>query len=117
MRGQEWNRLRELIDVHYDPADHAPHQAAELARQVADTGARILITESDEVAGPVLDRPLLVVGCARGEAGSVDLPAATPKGIPVVCAPGRDADAVAELTLALILAVTRRVAVGDREIR
>lgn len=117
MRGQEWNRLRELIDVHYDPADHRPHQAAELARQLADTGARILITESDEVAGPVLDLPLLVVGCARSEAGNVDLPAATAKGIPIVCAPGRDADAVAELTLALILAVTRRVAVGDREIR
>ncbi|MGJ6966124.1 NAD(P)-dependent oxidoreductase [Streptosporangium sp. G11] len=117
MRGQEWNRLRELIDVHYDPAEHRPHQAAELARQLADTGARILITESDEVAGPVLDLPLLVVGCARSEAGNVDLPVATAKGIPVVCAPGRDADAVAELTLALILAVTRRVAVGDREIR
>ncbi len=117
MRGQEWNRLRELIDVHYDPADHRPHPADELARQLVDTGARILITESDEVAGPVLDLPLLVVGCARGEAGNVDLPVATAKGIPVVCAPGRDADAVAEFTLALILAVTRRVAVGDREIR
>lgn len=117
MRGPEWDRLRELIDVHYDPAEHSPHPAADLARRLADTGARILITESDEVAGPVLDLPLLVVGCARGDAGNVDLGAAIDRGIPVVCAPGRDADAVAELTLALILAVTRRVAVGDREIR
>ncbi|MEU4833336.1 NAD(P)-dependent oxidoreductase [Streptosporangium sp. NPDC023615] len=117
MRGPEWNRLRELVDVHYDPAGHRPHRADDLARLLADIGARILVTESDEVAGPVLDHPLLVVGCARGDAENVDLPAATGRGIPVVCAPGRDADAVAELTLALILAVTRRVAVGDREIR
>jgi D-3-phosphoglycerate dehydrogenase len=43
--------------------------------------------------------------------------AATARGVPVLCAPGRDADAVAELTLALLLAVTRRVAVADREAR
>ncbi|GAA2886397.1 D-3-phosphoglycerate dehydrogenase SerA [Streptosporangium fragile] len=117
MRGPEWDRLRELIDVHYDPAEHRPHPPEHLARRLSDVGARILITESDEVEGPVLDLPLLVVGCARGDAGNVDLRAATERGIPVVCAPGRDADAIAELTLALILAVNRRVVVGDREIR
>jgi D-3-phosphoglycerate dehydrogenase len=42
---------------------------------------------------------------------------ATAAGIPVLRAPGRNADAVAELALALLLAAARRVVPADRDVR
>ena len=47
-----------------------------------------------------------MIGSTRGDPTNVDVPAATAAGIPVVHAPGRNADAVAEMTVALLLAVT-----------
>jgi len=43
--------------------------------------------------------------------------AATARGIPVLRAPGRNADAVAELTVALLFAVNRGVVRADRDVR
>ncbi|HEY9523887.1 MAG TPA: NAD(P)-dependent oxidoreductase, partial [Thermopolyspora sp.] len=91
--------------------------ATELAARLVRERARILVTEADEVSGPVIDLPLLAIGCARAYPVNVDIAAATSRGVPVLCAPGYDADAVAELTLALLLAVTRRVAAADRAVR
>jgi D-3-phosphoglycerate dehydrogenase / 2-oxoglutarate reductase len=47
---------------------------------------------------------------------SVDIPAATARGIPVIVAPGFTAS-VADYTFALMLAVTRQVARADRSVR
>jgi phosphoglycerate dehydrogenase-like enzyme len=47
---------------------------------------------------------------------SVDIPAATARGIPVIVAPGFT-DSVADYTFALMLAVTRQVALADRLVR
>jgi D-3-phosphoglycerate dehydrogenase len=69
------------------------------------------------VKGPVLDLPLLAIGSCRGDPNNVDIPAATQRGIPVLRAPGRNADAVAELTVALLFAVNRRVVAADRDVR
>ena len=67
--------------------------------------------------GPVLDLPLLAIGSCRGDPTNVDIPAATEQGIPVLRAPGRNADAVAELTVGLILAVNRGIVRADRDVR
>ncbi len=48
---------------------------------------------------------------------NVDVAAATARGIPVLRAPGRNADAVAELTVALLFAVNRGVVRADRDVR
>ncbi|MYJ82335.1 MAG: 3-phosphoglycerate dehydrogenase [Acidimicrobiaceae bacterium] len=48
---------------------------------------------------------------------NVDVDAATAAGIPVLRTPGRNADAVAEMTVALLMAVTRFVVAGDRDVR
>ncbi|MGI5485692.1 NAD(P)-dependent oxidoreductase [Microtetraspora malaysiensis] len=121
MRGPAWARLRELADVIYEPVPvrRPPrgYPAAELAARLAEEHARILITDGDEVSGPVLDLPLMAVACTRAEPVNVDVAAATARGIPVLCAPGRDADGIAELTLALLLAVNRRLLVADRDLR
>ena len=50
----------------------------------------------------------------RGDPTNVDVAGATAKGIPVLRAPGRNADGVAELAVALLLACTRGLAAGRR---
>ena len=121
LRGGALDELRDLADVVFDPwIDHQPIRIDgpdELAARVDETGARILVCEADACAGPVLERDLVVIGSTRGDPTNVDLPGATAAGIPVIHAPGRNADAVAELTVALLLAVTRHIVPGDRDMR
>jgi phosphoglycerate dehydrogenase-like enzyme len=62
-------------------------------------------------------RDLRVVACARGGPVNVNVDAATARGIPVVFTPGRNADAVADLTLGLILAAARHIARADALVR
>ena len=67
--------------------------------------------------GPVLDLPLVAIGSCRGDPNNVDIAAATAKGIPVLRAPGRNADAVAEMAVGLLLAVTRGIVRADLDVR
>lgn len=60
---------------------------------------------------------LRVVGCGRGGPVNVDIDAATRRGIPVIYAPGRNAEAVAEFTLGLLIALGRRLLDADRFVR
>jgi D-3-phosphoglycerate dehydrogenase len=120
-RGEGLDTLHELADVVLDPwIDHRPlrlYKAEELAERVTAEGADILIVESDSVKGPVLDLPLRAIGACRGDPTNVDIPGATEKGIPVLRAPGRNADAVAEMTVALLFAVNRGVVRADLDVR
>lgn len=113
--------LRSVADVVYDPwIEHRPLRILDgekLAAAVDEAGADILVVESDFVQGPVLERDLIVIGSCRGDPNNVDVEAATAAGIPVLRAPGRNADAVAELAVGLALAVTRRIVVADRDVR
>src|SRR5688572_22650642 len=110
-----------MADVVLDPwIDHRPlriYRSEQLAERLAAEGASILIVETDSVKGPVLELPLVAIGSARGDPNNVDVAAATAKGIPVLRAPGRNADAVAELTVALLLAVNRGVVRADFDVR
>jgi D-3-phosphoglycerate dehydrogenase len=121
LRGPGLDALRRLGDVVLDPwIDHRPLRlldAQALAERTAELGAGVLICEADQCAGPVLDLPLEAIGSTRGDPTNVDLAAATERGIPVLRAPGRNADAVAELTVGLLLAVTRHLLAADRDVR
>src|SRR4051794_8595973 len=120
-RGPGLDTLRSLADVVLDPwIDHQPlriYDADALARRAREEGANLLVVESDSVKGPVLDLPLIAIGSCRGDPTNVDIPAATEKGIPVLRAPGRNADAVAELTVGLMFAVNRGLVRADRDVR
>jgi autoinducer 2 (AI-2) kinase len=72
-------------------------------------GVDILITEVDQVRGYVLDKTpdLKVIACCRANPVNVDVAAATARGILVLHAPGRNAEAVADLTLLFMLALLR----------
>ncbi len=113
--------LQGVADVVYDPwIEQVPlrlYDGEKLAARVRDEGADLLIVESDFVNGPVFDLPLRVIGSCRGDPNNVDVGAATKAGIPVLRAPGRNADAVAELTIALLFAVNRHVVPADRDVR
>jgi D-3-phosphoglycerate dehydrogenase len=120
-RGAGLATLRSIADVILDPwIDHSPLRilnGEQLAERVRAERADVLIVESDSVKGPVLDLPLRAIGSCRGDPNNVDVAAATARGIPVLRAPGRNADAVAELTVALLLAVNRGVVRADRDVR
>jgi D-3-phosphoglycerate dehydrogenase / 2-oxoglutarate reductase len=120
-RGEGLDTLEGLADVVLDPwIDHDPlriYNSRQLAERVEAEGASLLVVESDSVKGPVLDLPLVAIGSCRGDPNNVDVAAATARGIPVLRAPGRNADAVAEMTIALLFAVNRGVVSADADVR
>ena len=121
-RGEGLDTLRGLADVVLDPwIDHRPIRLLDgdaLAALLHKHDADILIVESDFVTGTaVYDLPLVALGACRGDPNNIDVAQATAKGIPVLRAPGRNADAVAELAVALIFAVNRGVVRADLDVR
>jgi D-3-phosphoglycerate dehydrogenase len=92
----------------------------ELGARLHAMGAQVLITEADFVTEETFAAApnLRLVGVCRGNVGMhVDLPAATEHGVLVLHTPGRNAVAVAELTLGLMLMLARRVLQADRLVR
>lgn len=121
LRGPGFEKLRELADVVYDPwidktplRIYAPDQLAERARE---EGADVLVVETDSVGGPVFELPLRAIASTRGDPNNVDIAGATAAGIPVLYTPGRNADAVAEMAVALLFAVTRHLLTADADVR
>ena len=100
-RGEGLETLRDLADVVLDPWITADtmrmYNAEQLAERARQEGATIVICESDVCAGPVMQLPLIAIGSTRGDPTNVDVPAATAAGIPVLRAPGRNADAVGDV--------------------
>lgn len=103
-RTESERRLREYVG---DPA--------EIAGAVA--GHEVLIVHGAPVSAEVLDAaPIRLVCCARGGPVNVDVAAATDRGIPVVNTPGKNAAAVAELTIAFALLLIRTVPRASRSL-
>lgn len=121
VRGPALALLEELADVVYDPwIEQRPlriYNAEQLTERAKAERANLLVVEADRCAGPVFELPLIAVASTRGDPNNVDVDAATQAGIPVLHAPGRNADAVAELTVALLFAANRRVVAADQDVR
>jgi D-3-phosphoglycerate dehydrogenase len=72
----------------------------------------VVVVEFENITDAVLDsaKRLKVVACLRNEPGaSLDIAAATKRGIPALFAPGRNAVAVAEYTLGLMISIARSI--------
>ena len=121
LRGSALDELRDIADVVFEPwIEHVPiklHGAEDLAARIRDEGADIVVCEADSCKGPVLELPLTAIASTRARPDNVDVEGATAAGIPVLHAPGRNADAVAEMTVTLMMAVNRSVVAGDRDVR
>jgi glyoxylate reductase len=96
----------------YGPNEH------ELAAEVADVDALITLVSDPVTAAVITAAPRLkiVANYAVG-VNNIDRGAAAARGIVVTNTPGVLTDATADLTMALLLALARRVIEGDRLVR
>lgn len=123
LRGPGLDKLRVLAEVVYDPwIEQRPlriYSAEQLAERIAAEEAEIVVVvvESDSVRGPVFELGVRAIAATRGDPNNVDIDGATAAGIPVLNTPGRNADAVAEMTVALLLAATRHLLPADADVR
>jgi D-3-phosphoglycerate dehydrogenase / 2-oxoglutarate reductase len=121
LRGEGFDRLQELSDVIYEPwIEQTPLRimaAPQLASRAQEVGADVVIVESDTLGEEVFERPLRAVAATRGDPVNVDVAAATSARVPVLHCPGRNADAVAELAVALLFALDRQVLQADQDVR
>jgi phosphoglycerate dehydrogenase-like enzyme len=85
---------------------------------IAASGADVLVVRSTKVTAPMLDagRLSLVVRAGAGY-NTIDVAAASKRGIYVSNCPGKNAIAVAELAFALMLSLDRRVPDNVAELR
>ena len=121
LRGEGFDRLNQLADVTYDPwIEQTPlriYSAAQLAERAQAAQADILVVESDSLKAEVFELPLKAVAATRADPVNVDIAAATAAKVPVLHCPGRNADAVAELAIALLFALNRHLLRADGDVR
>lgn len=103
------------VQVAYEPAAGAEGLAAALGNAKPD----VLIVRSSKVPAAVLQEASGLKAIIRAGAGvdNIDVPAATARGIRVANCPGMNAIAVAELTMAHLLAIDRRIVEQTAELR
>ena len=107
------NTLGNLMPVTYESWTDTRrlYSPEELVERINSEDVEVLVVEADFVFEEVFEHAscLRFLGVCRGNPNQVDLLAATSQGIVVVNTPGRNARAVAELTLGLLIALARAI--------
>ena len=106
-------RLRSRVDVNYESwmETRELRDPEELGARLHEEGCDILVVEVDFVFEEVFEAApgLRLVGVCRATTSHVDVDAASRHGVLVVNTPGRNAQAVAEHALGLMLSLARRI--------
>jgi phosphoglycerate dehydrogenase-like enzyme len=99
--------------------DRIPYDPKEMIKAVNHLDIQVLVVEVEEVPGVVFQHcpSLEMVITLRANPVNVDLEAAQEAGVIVLHAPGRNARAVAELTLGLMLDVLRNTSRSYQEMK
>lgn len=110
--------VAELQSIGCDVVVDADLKEDALVAAVRDTGADVLIVRSTKVTEPMLDAGnlRLVIRAGAGY-NTIDVKAASVRGIYVSNCPGKNAVAVAELAFGLMLSLDRRIADNVADIR
>lgn len=87
---------------------------SELCEHMA--GVEALVVQGAPVTDEVLDtsRELQIVGCARGGPVNVDVEAVSARRLPLVNTPGKNAEAVADQTIAFLIMLARGFPTAER---
>jgi phosphoglycerate dehydrogenase-like enzyme len=91
----------------------------ECASVGADPDAAVVIVEAERLGAEELAAlpALELIVCVRGDPVNVDVAAATARGVPVLHAPGRNAECVAEFTIGLVIVLLRHVVHAHQLVR
>ena len=113
---EELRRLAGKLHVEYESwmDSRRLHDPNELAARLNGLRASVLVVELDFVFEEVFEAvpSLKFVGICRAATSHVDIEAATANGVAVVNTPGRNAQAVVEHALGLMLSLARRIPKG-----
>jgi D-3-phosphoglycerate dehydrogenase len=91
------------------------HMGESLLQTIRDGKYDVVIVEGDELKEEIIEQTeLKLIGSVRGSPNNISLQAATAKRIPVIAVPGRNTIAVAEHTIALMLAQARNIVAAER---
>jgi len=101
----------EVVDLSNLPKEELPNHVADLDA--------IIVRSATKVRKEIIDaaKNLKVIGRAGVGLDNIDVEYAKSKGIKVINTPGATSISVAELTIGLLLAVMRKIAYADREMR
>lgn len=108
------NLLGEFGDLHF-----APDTSEETLLDGIEGAVALAVRGVPPISAAVIDRgsELKVIGRTGVGYSNVDVAAATARGLPVVYAPGAGARAVAEASLAYMLALSKKVLYWDQEMK
>ena len=125
LEGWKGSIVYKTVDITPDRMTPYPsaeiHEAFGNPADVTDLAhdAHMLVTTFAPVTSLVLSRleQLLAIGCGRGGPVNINISAATKRGIPVLNAPGRNAQAVAEFTIAGMMNLMRQIPIAIDYVR
>jgi D-3-phosphoglycerate dehydrogenase len=110
--------LAQMREKGFEVVYHADLKDAALAEEVKKTEARALVVRSTKVTEAILDGSKLELVIRAGSGyDTIDVAAATQRGISVSNCPGKNSTAVAELAFGLLLALDRRLPDNVAELR
>jgi len=111
-------RLRQSLEVIYESWLETRRllSSEELIDRIQGQDIGIIVVEADFLFREVFQKAgkLKLVGACRGDVTHVDIEAATEHGVLVINTPARNATAVAELTVGLMLALARNIPVAHQ---